>query len=78
MILWLWCEVRGRILGLGVRREEPHFWVVTAVKEPGSVPADPSSFFGCDIFWDRDSMSGGLEVNEAPSSPNHPVISCGP
>lgn len=31
----LWWEVRGGqgLLGLGVRWEEPHFWVVTAVKD---------------------------------------------
>lgn len=79
MILWPWCEVRGGqgLLGLGVRGEESHFWVVAAVKEPGSAPADPTRFFlAVTYFGIEAACQGDLELNEAPSSPNHSMISC--
>lgn len=65
----LWWEVRGGqgLLGLGVRWEEPHFWVLTVVKDlPQLSPAAALAVTHFGI------CQGGLGGNEAPSSPKRP------
>lgn len=58
MILSLWSEVRGgqELLGFGVRWEEPHIWVVTAVKDLDLPQLTPPVFlavtyFGIETGW---------------------------